>query len=63
MSIYTVLNQVKNHEVVLPAIQRDFVWSTDKLITLLDWVMRGYPIWNRPKVGDVIRSGPERKNR
>jgi len=29
---------------VLPAIQRDFVWSEDKIIKLLDSVMRGYPV-------------------
>ena len=44
MSIYAVLNQIKARDVVLPAIQRDFVWSEDKIIKLLDSVMRGYPI-------------------
>jgi hypothetical protein len=44
MSIIAILNQVRDGEIVLPAIQRDFVWSTDKIGTLLDSVMRGYPI-------------------
>jgi uncharacterized protein with ParB-like and HNH nuclease domain len=44
MSIYSLLNQIKSKEVVLPAIQRDFVWSEDKVVKLLDSVMRGYPI-------------------
>lgn len=44
MSIYNVLNQIKSGEVVLPAIQRDFVWSEDRLLTLLDSIMRGYPV-------------------
>jgi uncharacterized protein with ParB-like and HNH nuclease domain len=31
-------------DIVLPGIQRDFVWSKDKIIKLLDSIMRGYPI-------------------
>ena len=44
MSIITLLNQIKNGEIVLPAIQRDFVWDEDRIVTLLDSIMRGYPI-------------------
>lgn len=44
MSIINLLNQVKNEEIVLPAVQRDFVWPEDKILRLLDSVMRGYPI-------------------
>jgi uncharacterized protein with ParB-like and HNH nuclease domain len=44
MSIYSLLNQIKSKEVVLPAIQREFVWSEDKIIKLLDSAMRGYPV-------------------
>jgi uncharacterized protein with ParB-like and HNH nuclease domain len=44
MSIINLLNQIKNEEVVLPAIQRDFVWPQDKVLRLLDSIMRGYPI-------------------
>ena len=44
MNIITLLNQVKEAEIVLPAIQRDFVWSTDRIVTLLDSIMRGYPV-------------------
>lgn len=44
MSIISILNQIKNDEVVLPAIQRDFVWSEERTETLLDSIMRGYPI-------------------
>jgi len=39
-----LLNQIANDEVVLPAIQRDFVWSEGQTQTLLDSIMRGYPI-------------------
>ena len=44
MSIINLLNQIKNEEIVLPAIQRDFVWPEGKVLRLLDSVMRGYPI-------------------
>ncbi|MDH5754427.1 MAG: DUF262 domain-containing protein [Candidatus Bathyarchaeota archaeon] len=44
MNIVSLLNQVKDGEVVLPAIQRDFVWSEEKITKLLDSIMRGYPI-------------------
>lgn len=44
MSIASLLNQVKEGEIVLPAIQRDFVWPSERIFRLLDSVMRGYPI-------------------
>ncbi len=39
-----LLNQIESSEVVLPAIQRDFVWEEEKVEKLLDSIMRGYPI-------------------
>lgn len=39
-----VLEGVRNRRYVLPAIQREFVWSTDQVRLLFDSVMRGYPI-------------------
>src|SRR3954463_15477028 len=39
-----LMNQVANDEVVLPAIQRDFVWAEEQTENLLDSIMRGYPI-------------------
>jgi len=44
MNIITLLNQIDNGEIVLPAIQRDFVWGEDKIQTLMDSIARGYPI-------------------
>lgn len=44
MNINTFLNQIENNEIVLPAIQREFVWKKDKITMLLDSIMRGYPI-------------------
>nr|MDO8080341.1 DUF262 domain-containing protein [Candidatus Freyarchaeota archaeon] len=42
--IIHLLEQIKSDEIVLPAIQRDFVWSEEKIEKLLDSIMRGYPI-------------------
>jgi hypothetical protein len=44
VSIIALLNQIKAEEIVLPAIQREFVWPHNKIKTLMDSVMRGYPI-------------------
>lgn len=44
MSVINLLEQIKEGEIVLPAIQRDFVWGVDKTEKLLDSIMRGYPI-------------------
>lgn len=44
MSIINLLEQIKNDDIVLPSIQRDFVWSEVKMEKLLDSLMRGYPI-------------------
>jgi hypothetical protein len=44
MNIITLLNQVKESEIVLPAIQRNFVWTVNRVTMLLDSIMRGYPV-------------------
>lgn len=44
MSILSLLNQVKDHEIVLPKIQRKFVWTENNIYKLMDSIMRGYPI-------------------
>ncbi len=43
-TIMGLLNQISDEEIVLPAIQRDFVWTESQTETLLDSIMRGYPI-------------------
>lgn len=44
MAITSLLELIKSNEIVLPAIQRNFVWDEEKIEKLLDSVMRGYPI-------------------
>jgi uncharacterized protein with ParB-like and HNH nuclease domain len=43
-TIVSLLNEVANDEVVLPAIQRDFVWPERQVTRLMDSILRGYPI-------------------
>ena len=50
-TIFTTMRQIRNKELVLPAIQRDFVWSPERISHFLDSLMREYPIgtllfWN-----------------
>lgn len=44
MSIYQLINEIDGKEIVLPAIQRDFVWDRDRIRLLFDSMMRGYPV-------------------
>jgi len=44
ITIKAALERIQRHEYALPAIQREFVWSTDQVCTLFDSLMRGYPI-------------------
>jgi hypothetical protein len=44
ITIKTALDRMQRHEYVLPAVQREFVWSTDQTCMLFDSLMRGYPI-------------------
>ncbi|MFD7446181.1 DUF262 domain-containing protein [Streptomyces sp. NPDC059909] len=44
ITIANALDRIHGREYVLPAIQREFVWSRDKITRLFDSLMRGYPI-------------------
>lgn len=44
MSILSLLNQIKDNQIVLPKIQRKFVWGEKNIYKLMDSIMRGYPI-------------------
>lgn len=51
ITVSTAMRRIKNEELVLPAIQRDFVWDPRRIYLFLDSLMRGYPIgtllfWN-----------------
>lgn len=42
--IRSLITQIENNEIVLPAIQREFVWEEDRITKLFDSIMRGYPL-------------------
>jgi hypothetical protein len=44
ITIARALERIQAQEYVLPAIQREFKWSTDQVTALFDSLMRGYPI-------------------
>src|SRR3954464_2788779 len=35
---------IKKQDYLLPAIQREFVWTAEKTVALFDSLMRGYPV-------------------
>ena len=50
-TLTSYLRKIHEKELVLPAIQRDFVWDEDHIYSLLDSIFRGYPFgtllfWN-----------------
>jgi len=38
-----LMGQVENHELILPAIQREFVWKPEQICNLFDSLLQGYP--------------------
>ena len=44
VSIKSVLDRIQTNELVLPAIQREFVWGDDQVCRLFDSLLRNYPI-------------------
>ncbi len=42
-SISYLLNEIKDGQIVLPDLQRDFVWDNNQIRMLFDSIMRGYP--------------------
>lgn len=44
ISIQKAINEIQSNKYVLPAIQREFVWSAKQIENLFDSLLRGYPI-------------------
>ena len=44
ITIKKAIDEIKANKYVLPAIQREFVWSSDQIEKLFDSLLRGYPI-------------------
>lgn len=43
VTIENTLRQIESREMVLPAIQREFVWRPDQIYRLFDSLIQGYP--------------------
>jgi hypothetical protein len=43
-TLFGLLSQVERDEIVLPAMQRPFVWKEDRIYRLVDSLLRGFPI-------------------
>ncbi len=73
-TIERILDQIAHHDLVLPAIQREFVWDRDQICRLFDSLMQGYPFgtflfwrvapWNSDKFRffDFVREYHQRDN-
>ena len=44
ITVAEAILSIKKQDYLLPAIQREFVWTADKTTTLFDSLMRGYPV-------------------
>lgn len=44
LTIKEVIENIHRKKYILPAIQREFVWSTDQVERLFDSLMQGYPV-------------------
>jgi hypothetical protein len=44
MSIAAALRQIQEHKLILPAIQREYVWKPSQVVRVFDSIMRGYPV-------------------
>lgn len=64
VSIFSVLQQISKGEIMLPHIQRPFVWDEEQMAQLLDSLLKGYPIqtflfWKTQDAIAVRRFQPE----
>jgi len=44
ITIFSAIEDIENHKILLPAIQREFIWSNTQIEWLYDSLMRNYPI-------------------
>ena len=61
ITVKTALDRISKHDYVLPAIQREFVWSPEQICRLFDSIMQGFPVgaflfWKiEPKISKDFR--------
>ena len=44
ITISKAIGEIQSNKYLLPAIQREFVWSAEQIESLFDSLLRGYPI-------------------
>lgn len=44
VTVAETLRRIQRGELILPAIQREYVWKPSQVIKLFDSMMRGYPV-------------------
>ena len=44
VSISDAISRIRAHQLLLPAIQREFIWSHEKIEWLFDSLLQGFPI-------------------
>lgn len=44
LTIATALRLIQRNELILPAIQREYVWKPSQVIKIFDSILRGYPV-------------------
>ena len=60
-SVQDLLSDIDNKELVIPEIQRPFVWDSSKIRDFIDSLYRGYPVgflisWKDPKTKVKLRN-------
>ena len=63
ITIYEILNKVQSNDMVVPALQRSFVWKKNQIIDLFDSIYREYPIGNFVESGNAHISTIQDKTR
>src|SRR4051812_9473367 len=43
-TVAETLERIQSGDLILPAIQREYVWEPEQVVALFDSLMRGYPI-------------------
>lgn len=61
LTIREAINRIKDNKMLLPAIQRKYVWSEDQIIELMDSILRGYPIGTFLIWKTTVASAKEKK--
>lgn len=61
LTIREAINRIKDNKMLLPAIQRKYVWSEEQITQLMDSILRGYPIGTFLIWKTTVGSAKERK--